>query len=45
VDEAGALLDTGGLLLKLVGQKGIIMDQTPKSGAEVPSADEYYCIS
>ena len=36
VDEAGALLDTGGLLLKLVGQKGIIMDQTPKSGAKVP---------
>jgi stage V sporulation protein D (sporulation-specific penicillin-binding protein) len=36
VDEAGALLDTRGLLLKLVGKEGIIKEQTPKSGAEVP---------
>jgi stage V sporulation protein D (sporulation-specific penicillin-binding protein) len=36
VDEAGALLDTRGLLLKLVGKDGIIKDQTPKSGAQVP---------
>ncbi|MGI6308862.1 MAG: penicillin-binding transpeptidase domain-containing protein [Dethiobacteria bacterium] len=36
VDEAGALLDTQGLLLKLVGKEGVIRDQTPKSGARVP---------
>lgn len=36
IDEAGALLDTEGLILKLVGFEGIIMDQTPKAGAEVP---------
>lgn len=36
VDEAGALLDTRGLLLKLVGKEGLIKDQTPKSGARVP---------
>ncbi len=36
VDDAGALLDTCGLLLKIVGKKGIIKDQTPKSGARVP---------
>lgn len=36
VDEAGALLDTEGLLLKLVGTQGIITEQTPKAGAEVP---------
>jgi stage V sporulation protein D (sporulation-specific penicillin-binding protein) len=36
VDEAGALLDTEGLVLKLVGSEGVIMDQTPKAGARVP---------
>jgi stage V sporulation protein D (sporulation-specific penicillin-binding protein) len=36
VDEAGALLDTQGLILKLVGSHGIIAEQTPKAGAEVP---------
>lgn len=36
VDEAGALLDNRGLLLKLVGKEGIIKDQTPKAGAQVP---------
>ncbi|NMB41226.1 MAG: PASTA domain-containing protein [Firmicutes bacterium] len=36
IDEAGALLDTDGLLLKLVGKEGVIIDQTPKSGAKVP---------
>lgn len=36
VDEAGALLDTRGLLLKIVGNEGIIVDQTPKSKAQVP---------
>lgn len=36
VDEAGALLDTEGLLLKLVGFEGVIAEQTPKAGAEVP---------
>lgn len=36
VDEAGALLDTEGLIMKLVGFDGIIVEQTPKAGAEVP---------
>lgn len=36
IDQAGALLDTQGLLLKLVGEKGLIKDQTPKPGARVP---------
>jgi stage V sporulation protein D (sporulation-specific penicillin-binding protein) len=36
VDEAGAMLDTKGLLMKLVGKEGIIKDQVPKGGAEVP---------
>ena len=36
VDEAGALLDTEGLIMKLVGSEGIIAEQTPKAGAEVP---------
>ncbi|MEW5921836.1 MAG: penicillin-binding transpeptidase domain-containing protein [Bacillota bacterium] len=36
VDEAGALLDMEGLILKLVGFRGMIVDQTPKAGAEVP---------
>lgn len=36
VDEAAALLDTRGLLIKLVGKKGIITEQTPKAGVGVP---------
>ncbi|NLJ56408.1 MAG: PASTA domain-containing protein, partial [Firmicutes bacterium] len=36
VDEAGALLDSEGLLLKPVGRNGLIREQTPKAGAEVP---------
>lgn len=36
VDEAAALLDTAGLLIKPVGDRGIILDQTPKAGAQVP---------
>jgi len=36
VDEAAALLDTQGLLMKLVGQDGVITDQTPKAGVSVP---------
>ncbi len=36
VDEAGALLDNRGLLLKMVGKEGIIKEQTPKAGAQVP---------
>lgn len=36
VDEAGAMLDTKGLLMRLVGKEGIIKDQVPKSGAQVP---------
>lgn len=36
VDQAGALVDTQGLLLKPVGREGLIKDQTPKSGARVP---------
>lgn len=36
VNEAGALLDTKGLILKLVGSQGVIVDQTPKAGAAVP---------
>lgn len=36
IDEAAALLDTQGLLIKLVGKKGIITEQTPKAGVSVP---------
>lgn len=36
IEEAGALLDNSGLQMKLVGEKGVIKDQTPKSGARVP---------
>ncbi len=36
VDQAGALLESRGLLLRLVGKEGSIKDQTPKSGAHVP---------
>lgn len=36
VDEAGALLDSEGLLLKPVGRDGLIREQTPKAGAQVP---------
>ncbi len=36
MDEAGALLDTKGLLVRLVGNDGVIVDQTPKAGARVP---------
>ena len=36
VNEAGVLLDTEGLILKLVGSQGVIVDQTPKAGATVP---------
>lgn len=36
VDEAAALLDTQGLLIKLIGRQGIIMEQTPKAGVSVP---------
>lgn len=36
VDEAAALLDTKGLLVRLVGDNGVIVDQAPKAGARVP---------
>jgi stage V sporulation protein D (sporulation-specific penicillin-binding protein) len=36
IDEAGAMLDTKGLLMKLVGKEGIIKDQVPKAGVQVP---------
>jgi stage V sporulation protein D (sporulation-specific penicillin-binding protein) len=36
VDEIGALLDTKGLRIKMVGSKGVIVDQTPKAGARIP---------
>ncbi len=36
VDEAGALLDTSGLLLKVIGSEGVIKDQAPKAKASVP---------
>lgn len=36
VDEAGALLETQGLLLRLVGEGQYIVNQTPKAGAKVP---------
>ena len=42
VDEAGAMLDTKGLLMRMVGKKGIIKDQTPKAGAQVPTSDKVY---
>ncbi len=36
INEAGALLDMAGLILKPVGFEGMIVEQTPKAGAEVP---------
>ncbi len=36
IDEAGAMLDTKGLLMKLVGKEGIIKDQVPKASVQVP---------
>ncbi len=36
VNEAAALLDTQGLLLRLVGEGQYIVNQTPKAGAKVP---------
>ena len=36
VDEAAALADQGGLLLRLVGEGNYIINQTPKAGARVP---------
>ena len=36
IDEAAAMLDTKGLLVRLVGEEGVIVDQTPKAGAQVP---------
>ncbi|MGI5875242.1 MAG: penicillin-binding transpeptidase domain-containing protein [Dethiobacteria bacterium] len=36
VDEIGALLDTKGLKVKVVGSEGVIVDQTPKAGAKIP---------
>jgi stage V sporulation protein D (sporulation-specific penicillin-binding protein) len=36
VNEAAALLDTAGLLLRLVGEGQSIVNQTPKAGAVVP---------
>ncbi|HHU76655.1 MAG TPA: PASTA domain-containing protein [Firmicutes bacterium] len=36
IDEAAALLDTQGLLIKLIGREGIIVEQTPKAGVSVP---------
>ena len=36
VDDAAALLTTHGLLIKPVGQEGVIKEQNPKAGASVP---------
>ena len=36
VDEASALLNTAGLLIRFIGSGGEILNQTPKAGAKVP---------
>lgn len=36
IDEAGALLDDESLVLQMVGEEGVIVEQTPKPGASVP---------
>ncbi|MEW5786188.1 MAG: penicillin-binding transpeptidase domain-containing protein [Bacillota bacterium] len=36
VNEAAELADSGGLLLRLVGEGNYIVNQTPKAGAKVP---------
>ncbi len=36
IDEAGALLDNKGLLVRLVGEEGLIVAQQPQAGSQVP---------
>ncbi len=36
IDEAGALLDNKGLLVRLVGEVGLIVAQQPQAGSQVP---------